>query len=99
LRYAAREAITTELLCLSATPRNMPEKNKGKLLLAAYHVANRPDGMTAQVAKTAFNSCLHQALRLQKQRVMLASRGSQQHWVMSKPNSLLSSFLSPCKNH
>lgn len=39
--------------------------------------------MIAQVAKTTLDSCAQQALRLQEEKVMLAGRGGQQHWVLS----------------
>jgi hypothetical protein len=60
-------------------------KSNGKLSRVSHeYVANEgPDSMMAQVVKVAFDSCLHEALRLQEERVMLVGRGGQQHWVLS----------------
>jgi hypothetical protein len=86
--YAAREATIIKPLCLFATSRTMLAKNNGKLYRISHeYVANEGlDNTMAQVAKVAFNSCLHQALR---QRVMLAGRGGQQHWIMSEASLLV----------
>jgi hypothetical protein len=55
------------------------------MLHAHVQTANQAlDSMLAQVAKTAFHSCLPQAVRLQEERILLAGRSGQQHRVLSK---------------
>ncbi|RYO57647.1 hypothetical protein AA0116_g7495 [Alternaria tenuissima] len=61
----------------------------------AYHANKVNDTMVAQAAKSTLDSCAQLALRLQEERVMLAGRGGQQHWVLSAAVGLASVQFEP----
>ncbi|KAG9195951.1 hypothetical protein G6011_01072 [Alternaria panax] len=64
----------------------------------AYYASKNNDAMVAQVAKTALESCVEQALNLLEERVMLTGRGSQQNWVLSAAVGLVNLQFEPLRS-